>query len=441
MALFGATTAMAQEKGLDHFGQIADMKDFTNKPTQKLALERLSDCLDLIRAFKLGVELKDYSLSGSTSFSANTAYANGRPLQALQVALAGQYTAGTYPYQLDISGGIQLKDQNGTVIEELSDFDVSFDYNLLWRNSPNSRNGHRLRWEIFGFLDRTSNSYMGVTRRYQGGSGIVLNVFSKKVIRTRSDNKYVPFKTTSRQQQLQAINFSRPDYGSSVNESAIAKTYDDLIAKLSSAEQAVLRKQLDKERLEMVPLQRGAAEMIRKKYFRHRFAVLWEILVEDDLIEYTDTLRRFLTYPEGLGNELGATTTTQEFRNTARLRAGNRLKYEFQSSSGVSGELSVFAFAAPPLGQLHSVVEPPSNAPEQVKQDRRVDIRIMVPADVKYAASDVVEVGLSFKYIAELAPQRRYVSFTDEGSGTVYYGLFEAPSEFWMFQVKVNIKV
>lgn len=79
---------------------------------------------------------------------------------------------GLYPYEFDLSANFQTNINNGKLVENISNVDISFDYHPLTNNG--------LWLESFIFMSRFNNSFLGIDQRYETGGGLVFNLFSKE---------------------------------------------------------------------------------------------------------------------------------------------------------------------------------------------------------------------------------------------------------------------
>lgn len=415
--------AIAQEKALRYFDQIAYGGTLAGRSdAEKKELDKLSEALSLLNEYSRNAKLQDYSLIGSVGFSTFTNVANGDARSNIQVSLDGDLKAGTYPTQHKIKGGIQLRNNDGVVFEDISTLHVALDHHPLHRAEKECFKNLAPNVEIFGFIDRSANSYMGVVRRYQGGAGFILSAMfgeQKKPVEGRPQSTW-----NKRSELLNAVQFDKivTDAGEPYRSIRAERARQDPGSDKKLKEYAEALHELSST----------TRHYLRKRYSECRLSLLMGALLEDDIIEFADSLSRLdlssaqAPVPDSL--------LKVEFINPAKLRFSFRVKYEWKCNQGFELATAVwgfFWFNPKPWRTAQGRDELSTN------EDPRQAWRLQIPVEIKYNPDDFVSISVEYNYMKEYSPLRRWVPI----DGTGVHALFEAPDEFWNLLMKVNVRI
>lgn len=103
---------------------------------------------------------------------------------------------GIFPLELNKKSNIYSTFQNKKLQESISDIYLSLDYNFnkfkLEKGNNDSIYSYKevknsLMWEGFTFLNRFTNSYLNIDQRYEGGIGILFNIYSLRKLKKEGD--------------------------------------------------------------------------------------------------------------------------------------------------------------------------------------------------------------------------------------------------------------
>jgi hypothetical protein len=129
-----------------------------------------------------------FAFNGNTS-EGNQGFSNFRPVEndLFKVQVAASIKRGNYPVEVDFSASFQGVIQNGTFQEDVSDIDISMDIHPLTPRSYQKSYG--LWFENYSFLKRFKNNFIGIDQRYEIGTGVVFNHYSKNSLTQKGDEE------------------------------------------------------------------------------------------------------------------------------------------------------------------------------------------------------------------------------------------------------------
>lgn len=118
--------------------------------------------------------LNGYKGASTFSYSSNQLYNHANNLNQYNFLLGLKLDKNVYPGEFNFNGQIGLNVNGNQFDESISNIFFSYDHDISSEANP-------LRREVFGFVARTSNSYLNLAQRYEIGGGLVLNLFSKTI--------------------------------------------------------------------------------------------------------------------------------------------------------------------------------------------------------------------------------------------------------------------
>lgn len=353
------------------YGQIQDIADrvlalqgeTTITADQKRELDTLWNALKLYRKF----EQEETKLNGRVRFGFT---GNESDLENISKIRAGiGIDNGVYPYELDLKTNLQTLIQDGVVVENISDIDISFDYH--------PRMGNGLFLETFVFLKRFNNSYLSIDYRFDAGCGIVLNLYSSnKLLPTGNMN-------VDRLSTLPAYKIANGN---------LWKCFDEVCRGLGA------------NTISLSPMEVSYIDDVRynfdktniKKYAKLRLALLLGIYYENEKAK----LEREL-----LLNNV-ETLFFSDFNATHKLRWEVRPTLVYKPSEIFI--IRFYPYIKFPMQQWYDVVAFDSNI-----SDRRADIFYDIQASISAKITKNISIGLQYRYFRDLAPKRVYHVNTD----------------------------
>ncbi len=113
--------------------------------------------------------------SGQITFGLDANSSKMASLSRVQTGI--KYKFGYFPYNIDVIAQLQTDYRKGELEESISNVDISYDFNLKKRNDGKTSQ-RDLVYESFVYLNRSSNSYIGLESKYEIGGGFIFNFWS-----------------------------------------------------------------------------------------------------------------------------------------------------------------------------------------------------------------------------------------------------------------------
>ena len=262
---------------------------------------------------------------------------------------------GSYPSELDVSSTIVIQNNNGTLAENLSLQQITYDYNLA-KNI-----------ESFVFLDRFSNQFLGIDQRYEIGGGVLFDFFDGESNLTKKGKSLL---------------------ASLINVNGIKNQhwFKQITPKdkLNEAE-TTLRKTRDRNH-----------RSILKEYKKIRFAVLFGIFHEFE----TAKINRIISVPINdtisidrsvTANVPTISTWRWEVRPTFDVRFNDEVKLKLRP---------YFKF---PFGPWQKELQVFNEETMEIDTKERADIRLNLQAELAIS-SDPVQAKITYRYFKDYLP-------------------------------------
>lgn len=280
--------------------------------------------------------------------------------------------SGTYPYELELSSNIENIVKNGKFEENVSDIDISFDYN------PDVGDG--LWLENYAFLKRFSNAYLGIDQRYEAGGGVIFNFYSKKL----TENGIKIQKELNRQ----------PVYKKGEGNTLI-KCYQDICEHIENSQ-----KLTDDEIHELNHIQQNYRNANSKRYSKMRIGILVGVHYESEMAKAENMLMFN-------GEEM---LMSRSFDATNIIRLELRPTFKFQPNDIFSFKL--YPYFKFPIDFDMDVVEG-----DKGQRDVRRDVFLDLQSSMNMRVTKSVSISLRFRYFYDNAPKRVFI--TEENGNDV----------------------
>lgn len=287
---------------------------------------------------------------------------------------------GLFPGEFKMNGGLNFVQNEKSLSETISNISVSYDRHLKIDSAD------PLRWETYAFISRYGNSFIGLEQRWETGTGIILNQYSKMLTENGTENE---IKIDSAIANIKLNN-------SGICQCLIENNEDNaIVAKLT--EEPELRK--SKAQLEK------AKQINRKKYAKTRYGVLLGLLTEIESYKLKgDSI--FAKRQSGVDTSI---VNNVVFESTPRFRLAIRPFVEWKIYDGFSISINSYIFL--PLDVEAAKVDPLNTINKEGK-DIRLDIQFSAELKVSESASLVV----STRYHYDARPPGQFLDVKDINS-------------------------
>jgi hypothetical protein len=169
------TPLQAQLYSSEHLSAFMDFRDSLYKSS---VLNRTTKGIgSLDKYLSLVNHLKEYLTSvkhqGKIDFSLNQNTGELNDISKISIGLGYQY--GSFPSKINASAKVQSEFKNGALDENISDIDISFSH-FVKQKSNSKLNQLDAFLEGLIYINRMSNSYLGIESRYEVGGGFTLHI-------------------------------------------------------------------------------------------------------------------------------------------------------------------------------------------------------------------------------------------------------------------------
>lgn len=328
-----------------------------------------------------------YEGSASFSFSGNTVYeTETRSNDQYNFNIGMNLDKGLYPGEFNFSGSLGLTVNGESFEESITNVDISYDRAV-------STDDHPLMHEIFGFVSRSSNSYLDISQRYEAGAGYIINFFSQKL---------TP-KGTEIKEMIDGMEVKSGPANAIVTCSSKLCTIIPNMSKIDTNDIKAINKHI------------AIGNAInRKKYAQWRSGLLLGAILEFEEITTPDSIT--LTSSEN-------PESTKEIKSPFTF--AHTIKPRFEIRPFIEGRFQdQFYFKLKPyflipLKWNEIYVEEEFDDGSSIK---KLDIRMNLVASLSMVV-DQVSIGVKFNYVRDNSP--RYAYFNE--SGSPFSGVYLSP--------------
>lgn len=348
--------------------------NFSTLPIQEGKIDSFIRILGFLK--KYHIENKN---SGQISFGLD---ANSSKLSSLSRVQTGiKYKFGYFPYNVDVIAQLQTDYRNGELEESISNIDISYDFHLKKRNDAITSQ-RDLVYEAFVYLNRSSNSYIGLESKYEVGGGFIFNFWSG------FGNRGTTVNGSLNKGRLTAF----ADISQNKNEKTIVKNYDALKIKYP-----ILKALTDEQKEALSTIYEDVWLSNIKSYSRLRLAVLVGLFNEIEKVIIFDSVRQSdnsLFYPQSISYP-----ATSKWRITLRPTVYFNLSDEIRIKL-----LPYFKFS--PI-EFNNVVSYEHEG--NLLIDRKQDYVWNVVGEINFRVTPYFSTGIQYTNMYINAPNRNYI--------------------------------
>lgn len=160
-----AIEAIVQQKWNDEISSLKQNLEIFTQTTH--AIKNMNSSLKSLNSYK---GASTFRYSSNQLFDSN----EDKRLNQYNFLIGLKLDKSIYPGEFSFNGIIGLNVNGNQFDESVSNINFSYDHDISSTKNP-------LRRELFGFVSRSSNTYLNLTQRYEVGGGLIINFFSNRI--------------------------------------------------------------------------------------------------------------------------------------------------------------------------------------------------------------------------------------------------------------------